>query len=50
MKNYVKDAIKADFEKTGKCNLQMAKEGFMTSFATLALQKNSPYTKSINQG
>lgn len=50
VKNYIKDAIKGNYERTRKCNLQMAKEGFMQSYATLALQKNSPHTKIISLG
>ncbi|XP_046448343.1 ionotropic receptor 93a-like isoform X2 [Daphnia pulex] len=48
--NYLKDVIKEDFEKSGKCNLQIAKEGFMPIRVSFALQHNSPYTKSINKG
>nr|CAH0100778.1 unnamed protein product [Daphnia galeata] len=48
--NYIKDAIKEDFYKTGKCKLQLAKERFMPLGISFALQQNSPYTKSINQG
>jgi hypothetical protein len=44
------DAIRAEFKKTGKCNLQIAKEGILTTYATLVLPKHSPFTKSINQG
>ncbi len=47
---YLKDAIREDFRKTGKCNLQMAKGTFMPVVSTFALMKNSPYTKTINQG
>ena len=35
---------------TGKCRFQIAKEGFMPIRVSFALQQNSPYTKSINQG
>jgi hypothetical protein len=49
-KNYQKDAIRDDFKKTGKCNLQIAKELFTQIVSSFALQKNSPYTKSISQG
>nr|CAH0101816.1 unnamed protein product [Daphnia galeata] len=47
---YQKDAIKDNFEKTGKCNLQMARDSYMTVYAVMALQKNSPYTNSVNLG
>ncbi|EFX82357.1 hypothetical protein DAPPUDRAFT_316873 [Daphnia pulex] len=47
---YLKDAIREDFKKTGKCNLQMAKGTFMPVVSTFALSKNSPYTKNVNQG
>ena len=47
---YQKDAIKENIEKTGQCNLQMARDSYMTVFAVMALQKNSPYTDSINKG
>nr|CAH0101813.1 unnamed protein product [Daphnia galeata] len=47
---YQKDAIKENFEKTGQCNLQMARDSYMTVYAVMALQKNSPYTNSINKG
>ncbi|EFX82354.1 hypothetical protein DAPPUDRAFT_241432 [Daphnia pulex] len=49
-KNYQKDAIRGDYKKTGKCNLQIAKELFKEIVSSFALQKNSPYTKSISQG
>ncbi|XP_046642705.1 ionotropic receptor 21a-like [Daphnia pulicaria] len=49
-KVYLMDAIRAEFKKTGKCNLQIAKEGILTTYATLVLSKHSPFTKSINQG
>ncbi|XP_046448054.1 uncharacterized protein LOC124196853 isoform X2 [Daphnia pulex] len=47
---YLKDAIRNDFKKTGKCNFQMAKEGFIGTTISLALPKNSPYTQRISQG
>nr|CAH0102967.1 unnamed protein product [Daphnia galeata] len=47
---YAKDQIRTDFKRTGKCNLQFAKEGFFNYYVTFALPKNSPYTQSINQG
>nr|CAH0101875.1 unnamed protein product [Daphnia galeata] len=48
--NYLKDTIKDNFKKTGKCKFQIAKEGFMPIRVSFALQQNSPYTKSLNQG
>ncbi|EFX82168.1 hypothetical protein DAPPUDRAFT_241316 [Daphnia pulex] len=47
---YLKDAIRKNLKKTGKCNLQIAKEEFIAIMSTLVLQKNSPYTQSIQQG
>nr|CAH0101837.1 unnamed protein product [Daphnia galeata] len=47
---FAKDQIRTDFKRTGKCNLQFAKEGFFNYYVTFALPKNSPYTQSINQG
>jgi hypothetical protein len=47
---YLKDEVRQDFWKTGKCNLQIANGLFMTGVTTLALPKNSPYTISINRG
>ncbi|EFX82390.1 hypothetical protein DAPPUDRAFT_316803 [Daphnia pulex] len=47
---YLKDVIKTDFKKTGKCNYQLTKEEFRTIMSSLALQKNSRYTQSIQQG
>ncbi len=49
--NYHKDIIIEEFKKTGKCNLQiLVKEGFSTVMGSFALQKNSEYTKIVNQG
>ncbi|EFX82115.1 hypothetical protein DAPPUDRAFT_241203 [Daphnia pulex] len=48
--SFAKDAIKVEFNRTGKCNLQFATEGFATIVSTFALPKQSPYTKTINQG
>nr|CAH0104494.1 unnamed protein product [Daphnia galeata] len=48
--NYLKDAIRTEFLKTGKCHLQLAKEGFTGVTSSFALPKNSPYTQSITQG
>lgn len=46
------DAIKDNYEKTGKCGLQLAKKCFMstTAAAGIALQKHSRYTDTINMG
>ncbi|XP_046448145.1 glutamate receptor ionotropic, delta-1-like isoform X1 [Daphnia pulex] len=49
-RNYLKDAIRTEFKRTGKCKLQLAKEGFTGVTSSLALQKNSPYTQSTTQG
>ena len=48
--NYHKDAIAEHFKRTGKCNLQLGKEGLMNVMGSFALQKNSEYTKTVNQG
>nr|CAH0102975.1 unnamed protein product [Daphnia galeata] len=47
---YLKDEIRKDFQKTGKCNFQIAKEVFIGTASSFALAKNSPYTKSLSQG
>ncbi|XP_046648885.1 ionotropic receptor 93a-like [Daphnia pulicaria] len=47
---YLLDAMFADFQKTGQCRLQIAKEGFMNFIISLALVKHSPYTNSISKG
>ncbi|EFX82191.1 hypothetical protein DAPPUDRAFT_316806 [Daphnia pulex] len=47
---YLKDVIRNDFKKTGTCNLQLAKEGFIGTMSSLVLPKNSPYTQTISQG
>lgn len=47
---YQWDAVKADFEETGKCNLQLAKDTYATLIVVMALPKNSPYTNSISKG
>jgi hypothetical protein len=44
------DAIRENFEKTGKCSLQIARDRYLTIFAVMALQKDSPYTDAINLG
>ncbi|XP_046641006.1 ionotropic receptor 93a-like [Daphnia pulicaria] len=47
---YQMDAIKEDYEKTGQCNFQLAKEDFNHFFASMSLPKNSRYTDTINKG
>ncbi|EFX82126.1 hypothetical protein DAPPUDRAFT_241224 [Daphnia pulex] len=47
---YQRDAIRENFEKTGKCSLLIARDSYLTIFAVMALQKNSPYTDAINLG
>ncbi len=49
-KKYLKDYVADDFKRTGKCNLQVARDGFITLSLTFALPKNSPYTNTINRG
>lgn len=44
------DAIKADFETTKKCGLQLARHCFMSTTVCIALQKGSRYTDAINMG
>lgn len=36
------DAMFVDFQKTGQCRLQIAKEGFMNFIISFALAKHSP--------
>ncbi|EFX82331.1 hypothetical protein DAPPUDRAFT_101737 [Daphnia pulex] len=47
---YHLDSIKANFDKTGKCNLQLAKNYFYSLVSTFALRKHSTYTQSISKG
>ncbi len=47
---YQLDAIREDFKKTGKCNLQMAREGFAFAMISFALPKKRQYTKTISKG
>ncbi|EFX78662.1 hypothetical protein DAPPUDRAFT_246066 [Daphnia pulex] len=49
-KAFVMDEIRKDFKKKGKCNFQLAKESFISTMASFALSKNSPYTQRISQG
>lgn len=46
---YQLDAIKQDFEKTGKCNFQLARDSFSTLPVAMALPKHSPYTNPISK-
>lgn len=41
------DAIRKDFKKTGKCRLQLARDGFSSALVSFALPKNS---KTISKG
>ncbi|XP_046448046.1 ionotropic receptor 93a-like isoform X2 [Daphnia pulex] len=49
-KAFVMDEIRKDFKKKGQCNFQLAKESFISTMASFALAKNSPYTQKISQG
>lgn len=44
------DAMKKDFQSTGKCNLALAKEKEYASPWSCALPKRSPYRECFNQG
>jgi ionotropic glutamate receptor len=44
------DAIREDFKKTGKCRLQLARDGFSNALVSFALPKNSKFTKTISKG
>jgi hypothetical protein len=44
------DAMKNDFQSTGKCNLALAKEKEYASPWSWALAKKSPYAEHFNQG
>jgi ionotropic glutamate receptor len=44
------ETIKRRYDETKKCDLQLAKEPFLGGYASFALQKNSPYTDTINKG
>ncbi|XP_032789947.2 LOW QUALITY PROTEIN: glutamate receptor ionotropic, kainate 2 [Daphnia magna] len=46
---YQLDAIKQDFEKTGKCNFQLARDSYSTLPVAMALPKHSPYTNPISK-
>lgn len=47
---YQLDAIKEDFQKTGKCNLQLAGDTYSSLLVAMVLPKRSPYTDPINKG
>ncbi len=49
-KSYQMNALKEVFKKTGKCSMQLAKDIFLGFHVTLALPKNSFYTKTVSQG
>ncbi|XP_046641263.1 ionotropic receptor 93a-like [Daphnia pulicaria] len=49
-RSYQLGIIKDNFEKTGKCGLQLAGDCFLSLPVTFALQKRSPYTETINRG
>ena len=44
------DAVIADHERTGQCNLQLAKKDFLSVITALMLPKDTPYKKSIAIG
>ncbi|EFX87002.1 hypothetical protein DAPPUDRAFT_312491 [Daphnia pulex] len=44
------DAIREDFKKTGKCRLQLARDGFSNALVSFALPKNSKFTNTISKG
>ena len=51
MDNYILDAIGNDWEKTGRCDLDMTRERFMlVLFTGFIFQKHSPYTEYITRG
>lgn len=47
---YILRVISNDFQETGECRMQVAKEGFMNFMASFALAKGSRYTNLISQG
>ncbi len=49
-RSYQLGIIKDNFDKTGKCGLQLAGDCFLSLPVTFALQKRSPYTETINRG
>ena len=42
--------MREDYRKTGKCDFEVGKEGYMIAPLYWALKKQSPYTDSINKG
>ena len=49
-KTYLNVYVEEDFRKTGKCNLQIARDGFLSMSLSYALPKHSPYTNTISIG
>ncbi len=47
---YILHVISNDFQETGECRMQIAKEGFMNFMASFALTKGSRYTNFISRG
>jgi hypothetical protein len=51
MNDYILNAIGNDWEKTGRCDLYVAKERFLFVLLTgFVLQKDSPYTEYFSRG
>ena len=51
MSEYILDAIGNDWEKKGRCDLDMTRERFLlVLFTSFILQKNSEYTEYISRG
>ena len=44
------DAIRDDYLATGKCNLDLVDKEIFNLQPSWAVNKNSPYTDSINEG
>ena len=44
------DAMKADYDSTGTCKREIARDPFISVIAGFALQKNSPFTQTISKG
>ena len=49
-KSYQEQAISENFNRTGKCNYQLANDNFINSYGCFALPKNSPHTQTISRG
>ena len=43
-------AIADDYNRTGKCSVEIAQENYMELQLTWAMRKNNPYTDYINKG